>query len=194
MALKIKYTEQKAIPEGYYVARLDGLESVTNQFGDSVKWVFTIQEPREHVGVQVTAMSSTKVSPKSKMFAWLQAFGVMLNPDEEFDIETLLGNFCKIRVKNREKKTSVDGKERSTVFSNVDAIAAYIPPAQNATPPPPVTAPQTYTQPPGFSPAPAPAPAPVQNIQPQPTQNPPIRPQNNTVPPEQLNPEEDFDF
>jgi hypothetical protein len=192
MALKIKYTEQKAVPEGFYVARLDGLESVTNQFGDSVKWVFTIQAPQDYIGVQVTAMSSTKVSPKSKMFGWLQAFGVILNPDEEFDIETLLGRVCRIKVKNREKKTSVDGKERSTVFSNVDAIAAYIPPAQNATPPPPVAAPQTYTQQPGFSPAPAPAP--VQNIQPQLTQNPPIRPQNNTVPAEQLSPEEDFDF
>lgn len=186
MTLRIKYTEQKAVPEGFYVARLDGLESVTNQFGDSVKWTFTIQAPQDYVGVQVTAMSSTKVSPKSKMFGWLQAFGVILNPDEEFDIETLLGKVCRIRVKNREKKTSVDGKERVTVFSNVDAIAAYVPSAQKTAP----SAAAASAQQEEFSPAPAP----TQNIRPQATQNPPIRPQSNVVPPDKLDPAEDFDF
>jgi len=225
MPLKIKYTEQKAVPEGYYVARLDGLEPVTNQFGDSVKWTFTIQAPQEFVGTQVTGMSSTKVSPKSKMFAWLQAFGVVLNPDEEFDIETLLGKMCQIRTVNKTKTTVKDGHEQTTTFSNVDAVAAYIPPAsvqstaqtnmesqQQVTPavnPPQqqatstVNPSQSQTTPTVNPSQPQTTPA-VNPSQPQttPTVNPsqqnlqPQQPsqQNNVVPPDQVNPDENFDF
>lgn len=200
MALRIKYTEQKPVPEGYYVARLDGLEPVTNQFGDSVKWTFTIQAPADFVGTQVTGMSSTKVSPKSKMFAWLQAFGVVLNPDDEFDVETLLGKLCQVRIVNKSKTTVKDGREQSTTFSNVDAIAAYIPQqnvvSSSVQPPQQQTA-QGYANSQNMMPQQG---AQSQNLQPQQSvQQPPMQPhqgttQNNVVPPHQVSPDEDFDF
>ncbi len=193
MSLRIKYTEQKPVPEGFYVARLDGLEPVTNNFGDSVKWTFTIQMPQEYVGVQVTGMSSTKVSPKSKMFGWLQAFGVVLNPDEEFDIEVLLGKLCQIRVHNKTKKTVIDGRENTTTYSNVDAVAKYIPP-QNISQPVQNPIPQQthLTQ---SAQNLTPNSQPTQNVTPYPQPQTPVQPQqNNTISPDQVDPDADFDF
>lgn len=205
--IKIKYAEMKPVPEGQYVARLDGLEPITSTYGDSVKWTFTIQSPAEHAGSQVTALSSTKVSPKSKMFGWLQAFGVMMKPDEEFDLEQLLGKFCIVRIVNNTKITNVNGQQRDVTFSNVDAIMAYIPPQQNQPPQQQFQSPQNpQTQqnvsPPvqeqsqqnqnlntqSAQPQPQPNPNP-QQVQPQQTQQ-----QNNVVQPNQLNPNEEFDF
>lgn len=164
--MKVKYTENKPIPEGYYVARVDGIEETTHpQFGPSIKWTFTIMEPQQHANTTVTAMSSIKVSPKSKLFAWLQAFGIILGADDqEFEMDSLLGKWCRVRVKNNEKKSVVEGQERTTTFSNVHALAAYIPTAASQTAQPPQQA----------------------------QQNPP--PQQNVVPQQDLANEEDFDF
>jgi hypothetical protein len=185
MSIKIRYAEQKPVPEGIYVARLDGLEPVTNQFGESIKWVFTIQSPTEYVGNQVTGLSSTKASPKSKMYAWLQAFGVVLNPDDTFDIETLLGRTCRIRTKNRQKTTIVNNQEHTAIFSNVDAVAAYIPPTNSPVQSP--SQPVQNKQATSVNTQPFP-PQTNTNLQPNPPQ------QGNTIQPDQLKADEQFDF
>jgi len=174
--MKVKYSENKPVPEGFYLARLDGLEETMHQqFGKSIKWTFTIIEAPAHpeaVNTTVTAMSSMKVSPKSKLFSWLQAFGIILGDNDNFEMDDLLGKMVKVRIKNNTKVAVVDGQERSTTYSNVDALAAYIPQAQQDVP--------TPTAQPASAPAAAPAPAPA--------------PVANTVPQQDLAADEEFDF
>jgi len=142
LTMKVRYTENKAIPEGFYLARVDALEEADSQFGDSIKWTFTILEPQDYTNSNVTAMCSFKVSPKSKLFAWLQAFGVIMGADgEEFEMDSLLGKQCRVRIKNTTKTSVIEGKERSITYSNVDAVAAYIPPTSASTPAPAQAAP-----------------------------------------------------
>ena len=144
--MKVRYTETKAIPEGFYLARVDALEKADSQFGDSIKWIFTILEPQDYTNSNVTAMCSFKVSPKSKLFAWLQAFGIIMGADgEEFEMDSLLGRKCRVRIKNTTKVSVVEGKETSITYSNVDAVAAYIPPTTASTPAPAQAAPQQTT-------------------------------------------------
>ena len=171
MALYVKFQESKPIPEGIYVARVDGLVTVNHEtYGEGIKWTFTVQDTRPEVhGASVTAMCSTKVSPKSKLFSWLQAFGIILDVDQQFDIESLLGQVCKVRVKNNTQTKVVNGVERSITYSNVDGLAAYV-----ATPAP--TAPLTNT------------PRPQQQLN-----RPPVQ-QATTVPQQQLDNDEEFDF
>ena len=134
--MKVKFQENKPVQEGFYLARLDGLEETMHpQYGQNIKWIFTIIEAPnnpEAVNTTVTAMSSMKVSPKSKLFSWLQAFGIILGTDEDFEMNSLLGKMVKVRIKNNTKTTMIDGQERAVTYSNVDALAAYVP--QAATP------------------------------------------------------------
>ena len=182
--MKVRFQENKPVTEGFYLARLDGLEETEHpQYGKSIKWLFTIIEAPnnpEAVNTTVTAMSSMKVSPKSKLFTWLQAFGVILGADEDFEMDSLLSKKVKVRIKNNTKTSVIDGQERSTTYSNVDALAAYIPQAQQTTPTP--TTPTPTAQP---------AAVPAQTAQP--TQTTPA-PAANTVSQQDLGSDEEFEF
>ena len=175
--MRVKFQESKPIPEGFYLARLDGLEETTHpQYGKNIKWVFTIIEAPncpDAINTTVTAMSSMKVSPKSKLFSWLQAFGVILGADEDFEMDSLLSKKVKVHIKNNTKTSVVDGQDRTTTYSNVDALAAYIPQAQ------------AQEQQATSAPAAQPAAAPVQTT-PAPTAT--------TVQQQQLADDEEFNF
>ena len=171
MAINVRYSENKPVDEGFYRARLDGLDKMQHaQFGAGIKWTFTILEPVKFANSTVTTLSSTKASPKSKLFQWLAAgFGIILGPEDQIDLETLLGKTCRIRVKNNVKKIIVEGEEREMTYSNVDAIAADLPQTQ-------VQPQQTPPQQPQAAPQPLP------------------QPQSNVVPKDDLAANEDFDF
>ena len=128
MPLLVKYQEFKPVPEGTYVAQLVKLEEVTHkQFGETIKWSFDIIEPVEHVGTTVTGLSSTKVSPKSKLFSWVNALGSTLDPGESFDMEQLIGKRCRIKTKNNTRSRNVNGAQQEMTFSNVDKVGALTP-------------------------------------------------------------------
>lgn len=138
--MRVRFQESKPVTEGFYLARLDGLEETMHaQYGKNIKWTFTIIEAPNQpdaLNTTVTAMSSMKVSPKSKLFLWLQAFDVILGDNDDFEMDSLLGKTVKVRIKNNTKTTVVDGRESTTTYSNVDALAKYVPQAQQATPAP----------------------------------------------------------
>jgi len=129
MGLVVKYSENKSVPEGVYDAKLTKLTSQTHsQYGENILWNFDIING-PHTGTSLTALSSTKVSPKSKIFSWVQAFGVRLVPGEEFDLESLIGKAVRVRVINKIQTKMVEGKAMELTFSNVDALAPLV--AQN---------------------------------------------------------------
>jgi len=180
MALYVKYQESKSVPEGIYSARVDGLESINHaEYGEGIKWSFTIQDPNNSAvhGAIVTTISSTKVSPKSKLYSWLQAFGILLDVDQQFDIESLLGQMCRIKVANKIQKKVVGGVERTLTFSNVIGVGPYRA--------------QATTTPAAQAAIPTQAPTQTAAYRPQ-TQTPP--PQASVVPQDQLDVDEEFDF
>ncbi|KKK63347.1 hypothetical protein LCGC14_2995210 [marine sediment metagenome] len=185
--MRVKFQENKPVPEGFYLARVDGLEETVHpQYGKSIKWTFTIIEAPscpEAVNTTVTAMSSMKVSPKSKLFSWLQAFGVILGADDDFEMDSLLGKMVKVQIKNNTKVAVVDGQERSTTYSNVCALAAYVPQVQQAAPAQAQAAAPAQAQ--AAAPAQAQAAAPAQAQ---------AAPTANTVPQQNLVSDEEFDF
>jgi len=138
--MRVKFQENKPVKEGFYLARLDSLEETVHpQYGKSIKWTFTIIEAPNQpdaLNTTVTAMSSMKVSPKSKLFTWLQAFGVILGDNDDFEMDSLLGKKVKVRIKNNTKTSVVDNQERTTTYSNVDALAMYNPQEQQTAPAP----------------------------------------------------------
>jgi len=129
MGLVIKYSEAKAVPEGMYVVKLTKLEPQTHaQWGEGIKWNFEITEG-EHAGVNITAISSTKVSPKSKIFSWVQSFGITLEAGQEFDLEELIGRVVHAKVQNKSTSKMVDGRSVEMTFSNVVDVGPYHAPA-----------------------------------------------------------------
>jgi len=157
MSLVIKYSEGRAVPEGVYVAKVVNLEPQHHsQYGDGIKWSFEIMHDAENEGVQVTAISSLKVSPKSKLYSWVRAFGITLVPGEDFDLESLLGKVVRIKVENKVQSKLVDGKTSELTFSNVVAVAPYTPSETDTQ----ATKSTEETASAASTPAPAPAPAP----------------------------------
>ena len=195
--MKVRHQENKPIPEGFYLAQLDSLEETNHAtFGANIKWSFVIKEsPNDPsaVGTTVTGMSSMKVSPKSKMFSWLQAFGVILGGNDEFELDDLIGRMVKVQITNNVKPSMVDGQERTTTYSNVTALAAYIPDQTQAVPPPVATAPAAApaTAAPAVA---APAAAQVASPSPAPATATAVQGTAAVVDPQALNADEDFGF
>ena len=142
MALNVTFTKNKTVPEQVYVAKLMDLEEQMHpQYGAGIRWTFEIQDHPEHAGTSVTGMSSTKVSPKSKIFTWARAFGVTLVQGESFDLESFLGQSVRIKVKNKTQTKIVEGAEVTQTFSNVEKLAPLKPAGDVSTTPAEVSAP-----------------------------------------------------
>lgn len=139
MSLVVKYNENKPVPEDIYLAKLTNLDSTSSdKYGAGIRWSFEIIDGPE-AGTTVTALSSTKVSPTSKIFSWMSAFGEHLTPGQDVDLESYIGRKVKIRVKNKTNTKTVEGNTVTTTFSNVDALSAYVPPTGDDVQPETVT-------------------------------------------------------
>jgi hypothetical protein len=65
-----------------------------------LKYTFTVYDGSPE-GVEMTAASSTALSPKAKARPWMEALlGRRLEPGEEIDLETIPPKDCQVVVKN----------------------------------------------------------------------------------------------
>ncbi len=65
--------------------------TIQNEYGPGVKLVFEVLQG-EHQGQTASRICSTKLSPKSNLFKFLQAFkGGKLEPGEQVDLLTFIG-------------------------------------------------------------------------------------------------------
>ena len=76
MPFYAQYHEHKPVPQGIYHARVDKVEPHQSKFGEMVRWTFTIIDVTKPdvVNTAVSGLTSTKISSKSKLYTWLQAF------------------------------------------------------------------------------------------------------------------------
>ena len=86
MPFYAQYHEHKPVPQGIYHARVDKVEPHQSKFGEMVRWTFTIIDVTKPdvVNTAVSGLTSTKISSKSKLYTWLQAFGVLLEQGEQY--------------------------------------------------------------------------------------------------------------
>ena len=104
------------VEEGKYRALIEDIEVQELQYGPSFKWKFKLlDEP--YVDIPLSALTSTTVTPKSKIWPWLVALGYEPQIDEPFDIMAFVGYECWIMVDRK-----ADPKDATKVYSNVTKI------------------------------------------------------------------------
>jgi Arc/MetJ family transcription regulator len=85
---------------------------------DMLKWTFTTPD-----GIEIDGTSSVKFTPKSKAYGWATKLlgkepeiGQSLGPKE------LVGNACKIVVKDKTRTAEFQGKSEKQIFSIVQDV------------------------------------------------------------------------
>jgi hypothetical protein len=149
---QVQMTEFEPIPTGVYPAILTEIKAGTNKFGPVFNWVFKVTQAIGTVkaGQVVTGMTSQALTTKSKMYQWIQAFGVAnVAVNQNFNTDVLLNKNVAIEVTQKGDYSNV------TMVRSMEALAALAnavaPPVQpgavpqqpvNAVGQPPVQTPQ----------------------------------------------------
>jgi Ser-tRNA(Ala) deacylase AlaX len=90
MGIRIAIQGNKPVPTGVYRVELVSVEHTETYCGEYLKWVFRIVDDGRTV-VDYSNLS-VSTSPTSKCVEWITALlNRELQPDEELDLETLVG-------------------------------------------------------------------------------------------------------
>ena len=118
MLLTVRNQPQFAlIGEGVYQARLESIKPVLTVNGDAYRLTFTITEDGSYRDRRVNGMCGSWLHPESKLYKWLSAIkGMELAPDEEVDLDQLIGRTCMISVTRKER----DGR----IYANVEDVTS----------------------------------------------------------------------
>jgi hypothetical protein len=92
--MKFTVTAGEGLPIGSYAARFTAAEPFDNgssEYGPGVKLTFEVLQG-EHQGMKASRICSVKLSPKSNLYKFLQAFkGGKLEPGEQVDLLSFVG-------------------------------------------------------------------------------------------------------
>ncbi len=110
--MKFRVEKQEAnltrIEEGVYSAVFRGVEEreIETERGKRKVLVWTFEVETDDGAVEIQGLTSTKVSTgrtPSKAYNWLCAIaGKKFEPDEEIDVDELIGSECVVIVENKE--------------------------------------------------------------------------------------------
>ena len=89
--MRFTVTAGEGLPIGNYAAKFTSAEAITNDYGEGVRLIFEVLQG-EHHGQTASRICSIKLSPKSNLFKFLQAFkGGKLEPGEQVDLLSFVG-------------------------------------------------------------------------------------------------------
>lgn len=89
--MKFIVTAGEGLPIGSYAAKFSAVEPFENEYGPGVKLIFEVLQG-EHQGQTSSRICSAKLSPKSNLYKFLQAFkGGKLEPGEQVDLLSFIG-------------------------------------------------------------------------------------------------------
>lgn len=100
--------------------RPDQLESTyEGSTGEIIRFDLECRDRLDEEGnpVQLDAIASDKLTPKSKLTRWLDALGLKVATGEEVDIEQVVGQQCQARV-----VAKLDNTGKETGFTKVDDL------------------------------------------------------------------------
>lgn len=113
------------------------------QFGPYLTFVFKMLEPVEYANNFRSGICSAKRHPKSKLTAWLQAFGLtMAQLGEQLDESLLLGKQVRLRLDpddSGQLKITAVGPLSGPAPVPLTAAVGFKPAAKSATPKPPLS-------------------------------------------------------
>ena len=110
MEFEYRETSYVDLEEGMYRAKLVRVEPIETQFGNQLRWIFEVYDEEEVV--EVSGITSTKFSSRSKGFAWYSALGGKVT-DGKIRIKDVIGNEALVEIKQRV------GRDGTTKFSNI---------------------------------------------------------------------------
>jgi hypothetical protein len=102
MGIIIRTHGNQPLPTGVYRVKLIAVELADTYCGDRLKWVFSVVDDERTI-VDYTTLSVSN-APVSKCVEWCNALlNRELQPDEELDLETLVGRtaIAYVRLKKR---------------------------------------------------------------------------------------------
>ena len=92
--MKFTVTAGEGLPIGSYAAKFSSAEPFDNgasEYGPGVKLIFEVLQG-DHQGQTSSRICSVKLSPKSNLFKFIQAFkGSKLEPGEQVDLLSFVG-------------------------------------------------------------------------------------------------------
>lgn len=118
MAIKVKGQEQpdfEPMEPGEYKAKLSELEEeLEGQYGPQVRFTFEVMDDEDYNGDTIRGWASLKTDDDgdytfwegTKLWDWVTALrgGDAVGVGEEFSLDDLIGNTCRILVVNKTKK------------------------------------------------------------------------------------------
>lgn len=120
MAIVVKAKKVgSVVPDGVYQARLSGVKTFSNSFGDRVGFEFEILEGQYKGSILMRSTSPVMASRKGKLYDMLAGLlGREMTQGEMeggLDVEGLIGAKCAILVTKSSNK-------QGQVFSNIDKV------------------------------------------------------------------------
>ncbi len=118
--LSMKTEEEKELPlveEGEYTAKVtDIIADQIGKFGKMLIFNFDVK------GVEVSALCSQKLNPKTKLYGWVEILrGKKLEVDEELILKDLVGKEALVTVRNRivkDEKGNAQMKDGKNVMTS----------------------------------------------------------------------------
>ena len=121
MGVKIPKKTYVTLPEDTYIGDIEVVETVTGDYGEQVKFYFSLPEIEDDVSL--VGWCSASYSDKSKLFSWAKAaLGPDFDPNEDFDSDKLIGRRVMLDVS---KRLSTSGTE----FNRIESLIKYKAPA-----------------------------------------------------------------
>jgi len=109
MAITLTAQSGEPLPTGEYCVELTAIELTTGQYGEQLKWTFSVQDK----GRNLIAYSTFWPSLASKCMRWAGALlGRPIQPNEQVDFEALVGKTVVAVVLRKRKE---DGTEYNAV-------------------------------------------------------------------------------
>ena len=113
----IAQTRFECVDAGTYRARVDGVELTEGEFGPQLKFKFGLAE-EGFEDVTLLAWASAKLSPKSKLYGWVNALifaGAGVPADFDLDTGELVGKECQLLVEVTKKDTGEYNKVKDVL-------------------------------------------------------------------------------
>jgi len=92
-------------PDEWYDAHIDRIDETDGQYGPGLKFIFIVNDEEDR---ETWGYTSQKLSPKSRLYAWLHGLGINLDGDT-VNLEDIVGSTCQLMFE-RYQGTSPEGQ------------------------------------------------------------------------------------
>ena len=101
--------EKAHIPEGIHHAELIGINDAPDgQYGPRIALDFQVYYSKKEGPAKIGRVFGKKLTPKSQLWSAIEALGGKTEIGEDFDMDSMLGNPCRVMVEDYKDQNSGD--------------------------------------------------------------------------------------